>query len=80
MSLHGGITVSYDLEPFTKYGEYATESAFPHTESPLPVSYLPTFHCCDTPELICPVPALHLLCLVPSRERRLLVRPHEADC
>ncbi|KAK3484765.1 hypothetical protein B0T13DRAFT_486087 [Neurospora crassa] len=37
MSLHGGITVSYDLEPFTKYGEHATESAFPHTESPLPL-------------------------------------------
>lgn len=40
MGLHGGITVSYDIEPFTKYGEHATESAFPHTESPLPVSHL----------------------------------------
>ena len=43
MGLHGGITVSYDIEPFTKYGEHATESAFPHTESPLPVSHL-MFH------------------------------------
>ena len=39
MGLHGGITVSYDIEPFTKYGEHATESVFPHTESPLPVSH-----------------------------------------
>ncbi|KAK1773508.1 hypothetical protein QBC45DRAFT_79127 [Copromyces sp. CBS 386.78] len=38
MGLHGGITVSYDIEPFTKYGEHATESAFPHTESPLPLN------------------------------------------
>ncbi|KAK3400816.1 hypothetical protein B0T20DRAFT_390681 [Sordaria brevicollis] len=38
MVKHGGITVSYDIEPFTKYGEHATESAFPHTESPLPLN------------------------------------------
>jgi len=37
MALHSGITASYDIEPFTKYGEFATESAYPHKHSPLPV-------------------------------------------
>ncbi|KAK4446231.1 hypothetical protein QBC34DRAFT_331723 [Podospora aff. communis PSN243] len=38
MLLKGGITVSYDIEPFTKYGEFATESAYPHGHSPLPLN------------------------------------------
>lgn len=36
-SLHSGTTVSFDVEPFTPYGQYATDSAFPHADSPLPV-------------------------------------------
>jgi hypothetical protein len=36
-ALHSATTVSYDVEPFTGYGQYATESAFPHADSPLPV-------------------------------------------
>jgi hypothetical protein len=38
MALHGGESASYDIEPFTKYGEFATDSAYPHDYSPLPVS------------------------------------------
>ncbi|KAK0649838.1 hypothetical protein B0T16DRAFT_410762 [Cercophora newfieldiana] len=38
MALHSGVTVSYDIEPFTKYGEFATESAYPHRTSPLPLN------------------------------------------
>lgn len=38
MALHSGSTVSYDIEPFTDYGKYATDSAYPHADSPLPVS------------------------------------------
>lgn len=38
MSLHGGITVSYDMEPFLHYGDKATESAYPHANSPLPLN------------------------------------------
>jgi hypothetical protein len=37
-ALHSGTTVSYDIEPFTDYGKYATDSAYPHADSPLPVS------------------------------------------
>lgn len=37
-ALHSGVTVSYDIEPFTPYGQHATESAFPHSLSLLPVS------------------------------------------
>lgn len=37
MALHGGLVASFDIEPFTKYGEHATESAYPHHASPLPV-------------------------------------------
>lgn len=36
--LHGGILLSYDLEPFQKYGIYAINSAFPHADSPLPLN------------------------------------------
>ena len=30
--------LSYDIEPFLKYGAHATESAYPHDDSPCPVS------------------------------------------
>ncbi|KAM0134626.1 hypothetical protein ACHAO1_005543 [Botrytis cinerea] len=36
--LHGGTFLSYDVEPFTDYGRYATDSAFPHANSPLPLN------------------------------------------
>jgi len=39
MALHTGIVINYDIEPFAKYGEFATESAYPHEHSPLPVSF-----------------------------------------
>ncbi|KAL1871113.1 hypothetical protein Daus18300_004858 [Diaporthe australafricana] len=35
---HGGIILSYDIEPFLKYGEHATESAYPHDDSPCPLN------------------------------------------
>ena len=39
MALHSGTSISYDIEPFLKtYGEKATDSAYPHANSPLPVS------------------------------------------
>jgi len=38
MTSHSGQTVSYDIEPFMSYGQYATDSAYPHSKSPLPVS------------------------------------------
>lgn len=38
MSLHSGSTVSYDIEPFMLYGKHASDSAYPHSKSPLPVS------------------------------------------
>jgi hypothetical protein len=38
MVLHSGSTVSYDIEPFGDYGKHATESAYPHADSPMPVS------------------------------------------
>ncbi|KAK3334087.1 hypothetical protein B0T19DRAFT_449329 [Cercophora scortea] len=37
-ALHAGTTASYDIEPFTKYGRYATDSAFPHSNSALPLN------------------------------------------
>jgi len=37
-AVHAGTTVSYDIEPFMKYGEHATDSAFPHANSPLPLN------------------------------------------
>lgn len=36
--LHSGNLVSYDAEPFGKYGAHATDSAFPHGNSPLPLN------------------------------------------
>ncbi|KAF4539443.1 FAD linked oxidase [Lasiodiplodia theobromae] len=39
MIKHSGVSVSYDIEPFLKtWGEHATESAYPHTNSPLPLN------------------------------------------
>ncbi|KAM7194430.1 hypothetical protein V8F20_007956 [Naviculisporaceae sp. PSN 640] len=38
MLTHGGLVASFDIEPFTNYGEYATDSAFPHHASPLPLN------------------------------------------
>ncbi|SPQ26230.1 7c09011b-95e8-4631-80b9-58097e272ecf [Thermothielavioides terrestris] len=37
-ALHNGTTVSYDIEPFTQYGQHATDSAYPHGDSLLPQS------------------------------------------
>ncbi|KAB8297807.1 hypothetical protein EYC80_001605 [Monilinia laxa] len=37
-ALHSGTFLSYDIESFAKYGKYATDSAFPHTNSPLPLN------------------------------------------
>ena len=37
--LHTGAFVSYDIEPFlTSYGTLATDSAYPHAQSPLPLN------------------------------------------
>jgi hypothetical protein len=36
--LHSGITASYDIEPFTRYGKHATHSAYPHDDSLLPLN------------------------------------------
>ena len=37
--LHTGVFVSYDIEPFLKsYGAKATDSAYPHSNSPLPLN------------------------------------------
>ncbi|KAG8157918.1 hypothetical protein KVR01_012190 [Diaporthe batatas] len=36
--LHGGSLVSGGVDPFLDYGRYATDSAFPHADSPLPIS------------------------------------------
>jgi len=36
--LHAGLLLSYDIEPFQKYGKYATDSAYPHANSPLPLN------------------------------------------
>lgn len=39
MLLHGGTSVSYDVEPFLPtWGQYATDSAYPHADSPLPLN------------------------------------------
>ncbi|KAK3313645.1 hypothetical protein B0H66DRAFT_629614 [Apodospora peruviana] len=38
MALHSGTVASYDIEPFTPYGQYATDSAYPHESSPLPLN------------------------------------------
>lgn len=37
--LHTGVFISYDIEPFLKsYGAFATDSAYPHSTSPLPLN------------------------------------------
>jgi len=36
--LNSGNLISYDTEPFMNYGVYATDSAFPHANSPLPLN------------------------------------------
>jgi len=36
--LRSGTFYSYDVEPFGKYGQYATDSAFPHDKSQLPLN------------------------------------------
>lgn len=38
MGAHHGVQINFDIEPFVKYGKFATDSAFPHKSSPLPVS------------------------------------------
>jgi len=39
MTLHGGLMASYDIEPFLpSYGDDATDSAYPHSTSPLPLN------------------------------------------
>lgn len=35
--LHSGSLVTVDVDPFLQYGQYATDSAYPHADSPLPV-------------------------------------------
>ncbi|KAK0704397.1 hypothetical protein B0H67DRAFT_544760 [Lasiosphaeris hirsuta] len=35
---HGGTTINYDIEPFTNFGQFAVESAYPHAHSPLPLN------------------------------------------
>ncbi|KAI9047106.1 hypothetical protein LZ554_009179 [Drepanopeziza brunnea f. sp. 'monogermtubi'] len=35
--LKGMPFLSYSSEPFLKYGKYATNSAFPHADSPIPL-------------------------------------------
>lgn len=36
--VHAGLLLSYDIEPFQNYGQYATDSAYPHANSPLPLN------------------------------------------
>ena len=36
--VRGGVLISYDIEPFANFGQYATDSAFPHADSPLPLN------------------------------------------
>lgn len=36
---HLGVFIDYDVEPFLRnYGQYATDSAYPHANSPLPLN------------------------------------------
>lgn len=37
LALHGGSFLTFDVDPFLQYGQYATDSAYPHSDSPLPV-------------------------------------------
>jgi len=39
MAANHGYVASFDIEPFTNYGRFATDSAYPHSDSPIPVSY-----------------------------------------
>nr|BBU42029.1 putative fad binding domain-containing protein [Diffractella curvata] len=34
---HGAASIAFDIEPFTDYGKHATDSAYPHTRSQLPL-------------------------------------------
>ncbi|KAK7730366.1 hypothetical protein SLS53_009066 [Cytospora paraplurivora] len=36
--LHSGSLVTVDVDPFLQYGQYSTDSAYPHADSPLPIS------------------------------------------
>jgi hypothetical protein len=36
--LHSGTLLSFDVEPFSGYGKHATDSAYPHSHSPLPLN------------------------------------------
>ncbi|TVY78430.1 Bifunctional solanapyrone synthase [Lachnellula suecica] len=36
--VHEGLLLSYDVEPFGDYGQYATDSAYPHNLSQLPLN------------------------------------------
>lgn len=48
IAAHSGLLLSYDIEPFLDYGTHAVESAYPHTESYLPVSFASLlFHLCS---------------------------------
>ncbi|KAK2613172.1 hypothetical protein N8I77_000099 [Diaporthe amygdali] len=38
MALHSGSLISGGVDPFLQYGQYATDSAYPHADSPLLVS------------------------------------------
>ncbi|ROW05742.1 hypothetical protein VMCG_05184 [Cytospora schulzeri] len=42
--LHGGSLVTFDVDPFLQYGQYATDSAYPHSDSPLPISLFTTWN------------------------------------
>lgn len=42
--LHGGSLVTFDVDPFLQYGQYATDSAYPHSDSPLPISLFSTWN------------------------------------
>ncbi|KAL2130285.1 hypothetical protein VTI74DRAFT_6679 [Chaetomium olivicolor] len=37
-ALHSGTTVSFDIEPFTNYGQFDADAAYPHADSPLPLN------------------------------------------
>jgi hypothetical protein len=38
IALHAATTIAYDIEPFLQYGKYASDSAYPHASSPLPLN------------------------------------------
>jgi len=37
-ALNSGLLISYDVEPFSNYGQYATNSSYPHSDSQLPLN------------------------------------------